>query len=86
VLSGAVRIFDGEPGSESEVARVRPGDYFGELSLLLETTHTKGALAAEDSELLVVPGDSFHALLREHPELAAQFHEKVGRLRGAVDQ
>jgi CRP-like cAMP-binding protein len=84
VLSGCVQIFDGDAGSPAEVARVEPGDYFGELSLLLETTHTKGALAAQDSELLVVPAASFHDLLREHPDLAAQFHQKVERLRGAV--
>jgi CRP-like cAMP-binding protein len=77
VLSGRVRILDVVDGKEKEVSRVGPGDSFGELSLLLRTTHTKNALAVEDSELMVVPRDEFEALLSSNPEVAEHFQRKL---------
>jgi signal-transduction protein with cAMP-binding, CBS, and nucleotidyltransferase domain len=49
----------------------------GELSLLLRTTHTKNAMAVEDSELMVVPQDEFEALLSSNPEVAEHFQRKI---------
>lgn len=77
VLSGEVRIFDVVGGREEEISRVRPGDSFGELSLLLRTTHTKNAVAVEDCELMVVPRDEFEALLSSNPEVAGEFRRKL---------
>jgi CRP-like cAMP-binding protein len=67
VLSGEVRIVD---ESEQDVARLGPGDFFGELSLLQRTSHSKRAEAVEDSELMVLPQQPFEALLADDPELA----------------
>jgi CRP-like cAMP-binding protein len=72
VLSGRIRIV-GEDGTEEEVAQLGPGEFFGELSLLLQTVHTKRAVAVEDSELMVLPKGSFQELLADYPELAAEF-------------
>jgi CRP-like cAMP-binding protein len=77
VLTGEVRIFDSLAGKETEVSRVGPGESFGELSLLLHTTHTKKAEAAEDSELLVIPEESFKELLASNPDLAGEFRRRV---------
>jgi CRP-like cAMP-binding protein len=77
VLSGRVRIFDIVDGKEQEVSRVGTGDSFGELSLLLRTTHTKDAMAVEDSELMVVPRDEFEALVSSNPEVAEHFQRKI---------
>jgi CRP/FNR family cyclic AMP-dependent transcriptional regulator len=77
VLRGAVAVLDEADGREVEAARIGPGDYFGEMSLLLHTTHTKSARAAEDTELMVVPKESFQALLSSTPELAEHFRRKI---------
>ena len=81
VLSGQVRIFDEVGGSEVEIARTGPGDFFGEMSLLLDTTHTKNAQAVEDSELLVLMKDSFRRLLEMHDDLAEAVHERLEKRR-----
>jgi CRP/FNR family transcriptional regulator, cyclic AMP receptor protein len=47
-----------------------PGEFFGELSLLLDTSHSKRAVAMQDSELMVVPRRTFEALLRDDAGLA----------------
>ena len=77
VLSGCIRIFDVEDGRETEIVRVQPGEFFGELSLLLETTHTKSAAATQDAELMVVPKDSFQDLLASYPDLDEHLRRKI---------
>lgn len=81
VLSGKVRIYDQLDGKEVEIARTGPGDFFGEMSLLLDTMHTKNVQAVEDSELLVLMKDSFRRLLEMHVDLAAAVHERLEERR-----
>ena len=70
VLSGEVRIYDEVDGTEVEITRIGPGDFFGEISLLLDSEHTKNVQAVEDSELLVLMKEPFWALLEKRPDLA----------------
>ena len=86
VLSGAVRIVEEDETGRREVALMRPGDFFGELSLLRETTHSKTAEAVEDSELMVVASEPFRALLEATPALASHIHRTMqDRLVGRGD-
>ncbi len=77
VLSGAVRIYDDVDGREVEIARTGAGDFFGEHSLLLDTTHTKNVQAVEDTELLVLSKASFAALLASNPKLEEHIHRTL---------
>ena len=77
VLSGRVRIVDSGEGGELEVASLGPGESFGEISLLLRTSHTKSAQAVEASELMVVPHESFEEVLASSPDLRAVFERRV---------
>jgi CRP-like cAMP-binding protein len=70
VLSGEVRIYDEVDGQEVEIARTGPGKYFGEMSLLEDTTHTKNVQAIEDSELLVIIKEEFREMLESNDDLA----------------
>ncbi len=67
VLAGAVRVL-AEDGRE--IARLGPGDYFGELSLLLGAPHGYDVVAGEDAELMVVPKERVDVLLAENSDLA----------------
>jgi CRP-like cAMP-binding protein len=69
VLSGRVRISQ----DERDVAEIGPGHFFGELSLLMHTMHTRTATTLEDSELMVLPKVSFQDLLARNKEVAAHF-------------
>jgi CRP-like cAMP-binding protein len=73
ILSGRVRITDGDV----EIATLEPGDFFGELSLLLHTRHSKSATAVEDTELMVLPKESFQELLASNADLADHFRRKL---------
>jgi CRP-like cAMP-binding protein len=82
VLSGEVRIVD---EVEQDVARLGSGDFFGELSLLRRTSHTKRAEVLEDSELMVLPHQPFEALLAEDPELAEAVRSAMETRLRSVD-
>jgi CRP-like cAMP-binding protein len=89
VLSGEIRIFERVDDREVDVSRVRPGNSFGELSLMLRTTHKKTAQAVEDTELLVVPASSFEELLASNPDLDALFRRRLQErlpVRGQVPE
>ena len=86
VLSGGVRISDVVDGQRVDVARVGPGASFGELSLLLDTTHSKEAVAEEDTELMIVPKEWFHGLLRARPDLAEYFQRRLAERLPAPDE
>jgi CRP/FNR family cyclic AMP-dependent transcriptional regulator len=77
VLAGEVSVVDPDEGREVEVSRVGPGESFGELSLLLARQHSKIARAVEDTELLVLPKESFDEVLAGNPDLAEQFQRRL---------
>ena len=77
ILSGKIGIFDIVDGEEVEIATIGAGDFFGEISLLLQTTHTKLARAIEDSELMVLPKESLQELLDANPALAEHVRRKA---------
>jgi CRP/FNR family transcriptional regulator, cyclic AMP receptor protein len=74
VLTGRVRVV-GSGGHE--LAELGPGEHFGELSLLLGTTHPPTVETLDDSELMVLPKERFDALLAAHPPLAEEFRRKA---------
>jgi CRP-like cAMP-binding protein len=82
ILSGEVRIVG---DSEQDVARLGSGDFFGELSLLRRTSHSKRAEVLEDSELMVLPQQPFEALLADDPELAEAVHSAMETRLRSVD-
>ena len=77
ILSGKIGIFDIVDGDEVHVATIGAGDFFGEISLLLQTTHTKLARALEDCELMVLPKESLQELLDANPALAEHVRRKA---------
>lgn len=78
VLSGEVQIID-ERADGVVVAELGPGEFFGELSILLDTVHRRSALVIEDSELLVLPRESFKRLLEEDEEFGTHIRDTVER-------
>jgi CRP-like cAMP-binding protein len=74
VLSGAVRIL-GANGDEVNV--LGSGDFFGEFSLVLDTDHMNDVVAAEDTELMVVPKESFERLIGSSSDLGEHVRQKL---------
>jgi CRP-like cAMP-binding protein len=70
VLSGTVDIFLEQNGSSIPVAKLRKGDFFGEMSLLEEMPRSGTVIVSEQSELVVLSEDSFRRLMLEDNVLA----------------
>lgn len=66
VLSGSVAI-----SRHGQILRVmKEGEYFGEMSMLLNAPRTADAVAAEnDTSLVVISQDNFETILREEPKI-----------------
>ncbi len=64
VASGAVKIvLPSAEGEEAIIATLRPGDFFGELSLVDGAPRSATATALEPSETLVLPRTAFYEVL-----------------------
>lgn len=74
VLTGRVRVLG---SNATQLADLGPGEHFGELSLLLGTTHQHTVETQEDTELMVLPKERFDALLAENPRLAEEIRRKA---------
>ena len=62
------------------LARLGPGDYFGEVALLLEgTPRTADVVALEDTSCLVITQWAFKSLLAAHPEMASAVMAELAR-------
>lgn len=71
IKSGLIGVkVKGADGVEVEVAKLKPGSYFGEMSLLTGDVRTSTCTALEDSELLCLDRDTFGVLLQENPPIA----------------
>lgn len=76
VKSGLIAVkVKGKEGIEVEVARLGPGNYFGEMSLLTGDARSSTCTALEDSELLCLDRDTFGVLLSENPPVAQSMSE-----------
>jgi ATP-binding cassette subfamily B protein len=70
LTAGRARVLKkGEHGEEIPLTLLRPGDYFGEMALLQQTTRTATVRASSDVELFRLDRTLFQALLRQHPEI-----------------
>ncbi len=84
VLSGRVRICQPDRGQEREVASIGEGDYFGEISLMLDRKHSRSAAAAEPTELMVIPTELFRGLLEGDSRLADHLRSRMEERLKAV--
>ena len=79
VLSGSISIFHEDYGKEIKVAKVGPGEAFGEMGLLRGTTRTAAARAIYRTRVLVVEDRDMKRLERHHPRIAAKIYSNLTR-------
>lgn len=81
VHEGAVAVrVDG-----SEVARIEPGDFFGEMALLTGEARTADIIALSDVVTIEIAKEALAPVLRNHPDLAASISEAVTERRGSLE-
>ncbi len=75
----SVRVADGS--LQREVAQLRAGDFFGEMSLLTGEPRSATVVAAEDVECLRLDADAFRSLLQRRPDMAEQVAKVLAERR-----
>lgn len=80
VDSGQLRVSTtAQNGREAVLSMLEPGQWFGEVSLFVDAPRIYDTRAVADSELLVVPATTFHALVDEQPRFLIEFTRLVCR-------
>jgi CRP-like cAMP-binding protein len=90
---GSVLTREGQPGREffvlidgevdvtqdgTDVARLKAGDWFGEIALLTKASRTATVTAASAVRVLVVTDRAFRQVLETTPSIAVKMLERVG--------
>ena len=76
ILNGEVQVFRQQNGTETPVATLGAGEYFGEMALLREMKHTASVRSLTPLNLLVMSGGDFTALASSSTRLG-KFLESV---------
>jgi CRP-like cAMP-binding protein len=79
IRSGTVHIIEIMDGTPLELFELKPGDCFGETSVIAIHPHTANALAIEDAELLVIPRDKLFGMYDEDPKLFGMLMMNIAR-------
>jgi small-conductance mechanosensitive channel/CRP-like cAMP-binding protein len=77
VRTGDVRIERTDAGSPRELARLGPGSFFGEMSLLTGEPRSASVVALGEVEVVVVEKDAFSTLLHDDGHLARALSEAL---------
>lgn len=67
--SGGVEISRATDRGRRTLARLGPGDFFGEMSVILGEPRTARAVATTESRVLELDGETFEALCLDRPEV-----------------
>lgn len=102
LLAGETVFHEGEPGHEMFIVRsgavemrrgervlatMRAGQYFGEMSMLIDSSRTATAVVVEDAELIAIRRESFDAILRDNPGIGRSIlRELAERLKTADEK
>ena len=83
IESGKVKVYCSDKnGKEFIMNTLGPGDYFGELALLDDSTRSASVRTVEKCEFRVVMKEDFNGVLDEHPNIARQLISNLaGRVR-----
>jgi NADH dehydrogenase len=84
VLTGAAEVWREKDGVETQLARLGPGDWFGEMALLNETTRGASVRCVESMDALSLPKRDFTVLAANLPELRQSFEKVMAERRSGT--
>jgi len=79
IQSGQVQVVTGPPEEEKILAYLGPGNFFGEMALLLKEPRTATVRVTIDSELQVLRKKDLETLLKDYPTIALQMSRELSR-------
>jgi NTE family protein len=86
IESGQVKIISEKDGREKILAYLGPGNFFGEMALLLGDKRSGTARVVIDADVLVLYKQDLEELLSQHPAIAVMMTRELGRRLGRSNQ
>lgn len=87
ILDGDVRVLYPSSNADFELARLGPGDFFGEMALLNDKPRSATVRALTDVEALVLDKEDFRRVVADTPGMALQLLAALSmRIRNADEQ
>jgi NTE family protein len=86
IESGQVKVTNERGGQEKILAYLGPGNFFGEMALLLTERRTATVRVVLDVDLLVLRKEDLEDLLSRHPSVAISLTRELGRRLGHSSQ
>ncbi|MBW2427002.1 MAG: Crp/Fnr family transcriptional regulator [Deltaproteobacteria bacterium] len=77
IQSGRIEISRAGSRGRRVVADLGPGEFFGEMSVVLGETRTARAVAVGQTELLELDGETLEAMCIERPEIAIRMIQRL---------
>ena len=77
IQTGMVELIRSGPDGPRLVARLAPGEFFGEMGVLLGQPRSVRAVAASDSRLIELEGTTFEEMCVAQPEIAIRVIQRL---------
>jgi CRP/FNR family cyclic AMP-dependent transcriptional regulator len=77
IQAGHVQISRSGSGEHRVVAQLGPGEFFGEMSVVLGESRTARAVAVGTAQLLQLDGETLEAMCIERPEIAIRMIQRL---------
>lgn len=77
IQSGHVQVSRNGPTGQRVVAKLGPGEFFGEMSVVLGETRSARAVADGPTEVLELDGETLESMCIERPEIAIRMIQRL---------
>ena len=88
LVSGKLNAYVGQPdGTQRRMFEIKPGDFFGEMSIIANEPRSATLTAIEDTVIMALPGIDFYRIVFEHPMIGVKMLKAISRVQNSwLDQ
>jgi len=84
LISGQISGWVGQiDGTGRQMFEIKPGDFFGEMSIIANESRSATLTALTDTELLALHGIDFYRIIFEHPMIGMKMLKTIGRVQNS---
>ena len=82
LVNGSVNAWVNQSdGNQHQIFVAKPGDFFGEMSIIANESRSATLIAAVDTELLVLHGIDFYRIIFEHPMIGVKILRAIRKVQ-----
>jgi diguanylate cyclase (GGDEF)-like protein len=88
LLSGKLSAYVSQSdGTQRWMFEIKPGDFFGEMSIIANEPRSATLTAKEDTEIMALQGIDFYRIIFEHPMIGIKMLKAISRVQNSwLDQ